>query len=161
MKSIDPPGCCRPRSDRAGGNGTAGTAMAIPVFEGEKTVSLELQSTRVYSPPVFFTASGCSKYDHAFSALFWGFEHPKLRREDWGFLTPFGCETSPWNVAGLMCAKFSVARLRMMATFKIEAKSSHLANPHHTSASRVWKNCSCETCSCFRQLDFDCFKWLH
>ena len=27
-------------SDRAGGNGTAGMAMAIPVFEGEKMVSL-------------------------------------------------------------------------------------------------------------------------
>ena len=46
--------------------------------------------------------------------------------------------------AGLTCAKFSVACLRTMATFKNEARSSLLANPHHISASIVWKSCSCE-----------------
>ena len=35
--------------------------------------------------------------------------------------------------------------LQMMATVKKEARSSHLANPHHILALRVWKNCSCET----------------
>ena len=28
-----------------------------------------------------------------------------------------------------------------MATFKKEARTSHLANSHHISGSRVWKNC--------------------
>ena len=28
------------------------------------------------------------KYDEAFSQHFWGFESPKLQRENWGFLTP-------------------------------------------------------------------------
>ena len=46
--------------------------------------------------------------------------------------------------AGLTCAKFSVACLRMMATFNKETRSSLLANPHHISASIVWKNYSCE-----------------
>ena len=46
-----------------------------------------------------------------------------------------------WELwVGLTCAKFSVACFRMMATFKKEARSSHLANPHHISALRVWKN---------------------
>ena len=31
----------------AGGNGTAGTAMAVPVFEGEKMASLGFYLTRV------------------------------------------------------------------------------------------------------------------
>ena len=34
--------------------------------------------------------------------------------------------------AGLMCAKFSVACLLMMANFKKEARSNLLTNPHHT-----------------------------
>ena len=34
----------------------------------------------------------------------------------------------------------SVPCFQMMATFK-----SHLADPHHISALRTWKNCSCET----------------
>ena len=32
---------------RAGGNGTAGTAMAVPVFEGEKWHRLDSNITRV------------------------------------------------------------------------------------------------------------------
>ena len=38
------------------GSGTAGMAMAISVFGEEKVVSLEFQSTRAYSPPVFVAA---------------------------------------------------------------------------------------------------------
>ena len=44
-----------------------------------------------------------------------------------------------------MCTKFSVACLLMIATFKNEALSSHLANPYHISVLRVWKKSSGET----------------
>ena len=85
--------------------------MAVPVFEGEKVASLEFQSTRAYSPPAFVTASGRPKYDQAFTALFGGFEHPKLQREDWGFLTPFGRETSPRNVGRANVCKIQCCML--------------------------------------------------
>ena len=42
----------RQHENRAGGNGTAGTAMAVPVFEGEKWRRLDSNLTCVIECPL-------------------------------------------------------------------------------------------------------------
>ena len=109
----------------ASGNCTAGT---IPIFGGEKYFDLCMHILRTL------------KYDEDFSGHFWGFEHPKLRGEDQGFLTQFWCEISPRNVGG---ANVSVLHACKYGNLQKRGQNKPLANPHHISRPRVWKkNCS-------------------
>ena len=95
----------------------------------KKLMLLEFQSMRAHSPLAFIRN------------LLWTFcssiQSCDKRR---GFLRPFRCEISSWNVGGanlraIQCCM--LGRLRIMATFKNEARSNHLANPHHISVSVV------------------------
>ena len=70
------------------------------------------------------------------------FEFQSMRTNS---LPPFGCETSPRNVGGANMSEIHCCMLANDGKLQKEARSSLLANTHHISVSRVWKNYSCET----------------
>ena len=97
--------------------------------------------TRVFSPSVC-RSSGCQSMTKPSQAIF---EALSIQSCDERIGAFSDVRPARKMRAGLMCAKFSAACLRMIATFTKETRSSLLANPNHISASRVWENCSCET----------------
>ena len=87
----------------AGGYGMASTAITVP---GKWCC----MNSNLYSPPVFTTALDAKVWQ----SLLWTFlrlKHPKLQKVEWGFLTPFGHETSPQNVGGTNVCKIQCSML--------------------------------------------------
>ena len=118
----------------------AGKAMAVPDFEEEKWRRLNSTYTHVFSPSVR-RSSGYQSMTKPSQDIFEALSIQSCNESIGAF-----SDVRPARKmrAGLMCAKFSAACLRMIATSKIETRSSFLANPNHISASRIWENCSCE-----------------